>query len=83
MFKKKIMICLCLFLFIILSISFYNVNYELFTNKLETGTQCTNSTNCDECIHQTAGSNTLSGCLWNKTLTKCGSFNDPGYSNTC
>ena len=51
-------------------------------NLVDTVTSCTQFTSCTDCVKGQVN-NTDSGCFWNPTCEKCGSFKDKGYFSTC
>jgi len=58
------------------------IHYNELKEGLVGATNCTQFTNCNECINgQPNSSNIL--CYWSSSEKKCGSFKDSGYSRTC
>jgi hypothetical protein len=85
-FSKKIIIpAVILLVAVIIMTTGYNIYEGLENKEPQTElqqTSCTQFYDCKSCVTGTTNSSS-SPCYWNKSLNKCGSFQDTGYSRTC
>lgn len=82
-YKKQLTLLVLLFFGYKIIKHFFPFSFPFsFQEGLVGATNCTQFTNCNQCVNGQVN-NSNSPCYWNNQNKKCGSFKEPGYSETC